>query len=727
MKKIRELICALLLITTPTLLAQGARIQACSNQTGKHLPKNAKKKERYHLLTYDDILYILNEIETGEIEKYREKDILRVNEFLVYLVKEGALPNSSNQVAMQQDINCLLGESSYEFAFIPPIASEAEGCYQQVGLFSKPWKKTKAFCKKYKNEIIIGAVIVVAAATIVAVVAVSASAAAASAATAAGGAAASTATRKERETDALPNSSVETSIAPHLEEMVTTQVDSFKDFLASEPLFPSTDSSIGELSMAETGRVLGHLFVNESVANIQSQTNYSPHLAEEINQLSHTSQFAFTGTDGEVIDFTPAHANDPFMQGRDPLALSSYTGADFATLSYYGLGETAFQNGYYEQAVQEFGKVIKRSPEDPSPYLGRSASYFQMGDYERSIEDYQNFVRQKGDDLKLIDPEFREGFNKGLGEGLCHSSKNLLTFFLVDLNYNPVQTVVETWGAFTTLCKLGASGDWDLLAQTLVPEVYQLVKEWDSLSEQARGQLAGADFGKFGVDIFLPAAVTKTIAQGTKGAQQLVKVAEQLQAAEKTALFESIATIENSAQIGEMIQAGHQTLFLAEELGFSAQELGHLKKAGTLETTITNAYEQILKEPAKRTSIELYKDAARMLKPYQGKYMPEMDIRALIESAGIRTFPRPKGIPDNFRVKLSKKGAGMKYVHPTDTGTYVRVMPGKPHSPFPYQHRPYVNQRVKGKSLDKYGNVVLNESPESHILLEEFVFKDIQK
>jgi hypothetical protein len=74
-------------------------------------------------------------------------------------------------------------------------------------------------------------------------------------------------------------------------------------------------------------------------------------------------------------------------------------------------------------------------------------------------------------------------------------------------------------------------------------------------------------------------------------------------------------------------------------------------------------------------------------------------------------------------VKLSNDGAGIKYVHPTNEGTYVRIMPGKPHSPYPYQRMPYINQRINGESLDKFGNIVNNKSPEAHVLINEFVYR----
>ena len=49
-------------------------------------------------------------------------------------------------------------------------------------------------------------------------------------------------------------------------------------------------------------------------------------------------------------------------------------------------------------------------------------------------------------------------------------------------------------------------------------------------------------------------------------------------------------------------------------------------------------------------------------------------------------------------------------------------MPGKPHSKNPHQQKPYVVQMKDGKILDSWGNVVLRDSPEAHISLEEFVY-----
>ncbi len=87
-----------------------------------------------------------------------------------------------------------------------------------------------------------------------------------------------------------------------------------------------------------------------------------------------------------------------------------------------------------------------------------------------------------------------------------------------------------------------------------------------------------------------------------------------------------------------------------------------------------------------------------------GKISPEFKVRELIHETGIPTFSRPKGIPENYIVTISGKRAGMKYVHPQNEHTCVRVMPGKPHSPFPYQQKPYVVQMKDGKAFDNHGN-----------------------
>ena len=123
------------------------------------------------------------------------------------------------------------------------------------------------------------------------------------------------------------------------------------------------------------------------------------------------------------------------------------------------------------------------------------------------------------------------------------------------------------------------------------------------------------------------------------------------------------------------------------------------------------------------SSDELFERAHNFLKPYKG-YMNESQARELIHQAGVRTFPRPRGIPDNFRVQITEKGAGMLYVHPINEQISVRVMPGKPHSAMPHQRSPYVIAIKDGLALDKSGNLVFPESVEAHIPISEFIYQN---
>lgn len=179
----------------------------------------------------------------------------------------------------------------------------------------------------------------------------------------------------------------------------------------------------------------------------------------------------------------------------------------------------------------------------------------------------------------------------------------------------------------------------------------------------------------------------------------------------------------NASKFREAIKGGQEVAVLSEELGFASREIVQLENAGALEKTVSGTFESIVTEKAMIESVEKFKNAREFLKPYKGQYLSEMQARDLIHQTGIKTFSRPNGIPENFRIKISGKGAGIKYVHPENEQTYIRVMPGKPHSPFPYQRKPYVVAMKDGKTLDKFGNIVRADSIEAHIPMEEFSFR----
>ena len=176
--------------------------------------------------------------------------------------------------------------------------------------------------------------------------------------------------------------------------------------------------------------------------------------------------------------------------------------------------------------------------------------------------------------------------------------------------------------------------------------------------------------------------------------------------------------------IGEVIASANRAITAGEELGFTAKEVAGLKQSGELERIIAKGRDFFTGNPELQASYDLFKNAKDTLKPYVKKPMPETNIRQLIHQSGIPTFERPAGIPANYLVRISEKGAGIEYVHPTLEKTSIRVMPGMPHSPNPSQQIPYVVHLIENKAVDKYGNFVNPKSPKAHVPLDEFIYQE---
>lgn len=385
-------------------------------------------------------------------------------------------------------------------------------------------------------------------------------------------------------------------------------------------------------------------------------------------------------------------------------------------------GQLELESSLYAEAILTLTEAIAKTPALKETYLERGTAYFELGEYECSMEDYLAYTAciQSAEPFSL--QTFSLSFAKNILPG-CYESGRGLYLLLSGLAQHPIHTAHLIWESLTLLSKLAATKEWKLLAEAVAPEVHQLLVEWDSLPSEKRGELAGYAFGKYGADLLMPVALAKAASKGLKYGAQVSSAYKNLRAADQALLLESLSSLKSAAKIEEAVVAARQTAFLGEELGLTARNMGQLKQTGTLQETIAGNYESL--SASMQESLALHKRARELLKPYLKKTMPESRVRELIQEMGIPTFPRPNGIPDNYLIMISDKGAGMKYVDPLDPGSYIRVMPGKPHSSFSYQQKPYVNQRINGKSVDKHGNIVLNDSPEAHILIEEFIYKRV--
>jgi hypothetical protein len=283
---------------------------------------------------------------------------------------------------------------------------------------------------------------------------------------------------------------------------------------------------------------------------------------------------------------------------------------------------------------------------------------------------------------------------------------------------HPYQTARELSEAITTLASFVRKPEWETVGKALSPELHELVTGWYTLPSEKKADLMGYCFGKLGTDLITPAAFSKA----GKGMSAIAKAAKKINKAKGLILIESAASSGNIGKYAMAFKASEYTAFVGEELGLSMKKMSRLKKAGRLDKVL-NKHLKHLSLPEKQSFDFINKVQAR-LKPYAKKAFPEKTVRKYIHESGISTFTRPEGIPKNYLVRITEKGAGMEYFHPTNTHLKVRVMPGKPHSPFPYQKRPYVVQMKNGKAFDKYGNLILHERPQAHIRIEDFIYRE---
>ena len=84
-----------------------------------------------------------------------------------------------------------------------------------------------------------------------------------------------------------------------------------------------------------------------------------------------------------------------------------------------------------------------------------------------------------------------------------------------------------------------------------------------------------------------------------------------------------------------------------------------------------------------------------------------------------------KGMPKKWKVKVTKpqkENQGLEFVHPDRPDRRVRIMPGNPDIKYENSQKPYVRVKEKGSYYGKNGEVVPENSAESHIPLDEFDF-----
>jgi hypothetical protein len=571
------------------------------------------------------------------------------------------------------------------------------------GLMGKIGHKVAKFWKKHKKAILITAAVVAVAAAVV-VIAVAAGGGAAAGAAAAGGAvggAASSSQGSEEKPDSKPD--------PNQIPTPSTPIDTPTISYPFETFDPTAYP--GKITFGESGVHFDNRFFSydEILLTPPSNSWVTQHWLNSVDKFNAPPTFP--------------HIPDGAISGQPIISdEGEHSSFDLNVLPYQIRGDWALSTGYCSQALEDFNKAIEMQPGDATSYLGRGAAHFELGQYDACIADYNQYTSIATKEFSL--PDFSIGFAKGLPKGIYDSGEGML-MFLTDLVQHPIQTGSQVYESFTTLSSLVKSGEWETIGGALSPEVHELITQWETLPDSKKGELAGYAFGKHGADILLPGAAAKVVAKGSGAVKELGAVCKNLQSAEKVFVLEAVAEGGNAGiDVGEVITSAERALTAGEDLGLTVKQVAQLKQAGELEQVVGKGRDFFAGKPELQASYDLFKSAKEGLKPYIKAPMPEAQIRDLIHQQGIPTFAKPAGIPDNFLVRITEKGAGMEYVHPTRPKTSIRIMPGKRHSPNIAQQEPYVILTKDGKTYDKFGKIVPSDASEAHIPLCEFKYQD---
>ncbi|MDE3056056.1 MAG: hypothetical protein KGI80_05150 [Verrucomicrobiota bacterium] len=274
-------------------------------------------------VSYDDILELLEEIESGSIYDCNAEQAEQVNKLLAILAKNGILPHEEHQVSplINRDIQSLLNLSSGQFVesdyFLSEIYEIAPAIYyhdfhnHEFDLCrswgKRAWDKTRHFVKKHKKEILIGAAVTVAVAVTVTAVVLTCGAASGGAVALAEGAIAAAKSEDEKasskssehppsqplagpsetQKDYAPPIAIAEPAPSQLQTVIEEQVSSFKEIISEnlvnqETRLAPTESSSFLTQVRAAGSYIAHETL-DLVANIASEI---PRLREEIRGLA---------------------------------------------------------------------------------------------------------------------------------------------------------------------------------------------------------------------------------------------------------------------------------------------------------------------------------------------------------------------------------------------------------------------------------------------------------
>jgi len=178
-------------------------------------------------------------------------------------------------------------------------------------------------------------------------------------------------------------------------------------------------------------------------------------------------------------------------------------------------GKTENELGLYHDAIISLSEVKKNKLKKKEAYFERALAYFENGDFNLAIDDY---LKSDSKISKLDESDFSSlNFAKRLIVGMVNgeTDKNLeigssghgTVYRLTNVHWafttNPIDCSKEMVIACKNCINFIKEEIKSESLQELVPELKELVSNWDNFDDEKKGELIGYVIGKYGIDVFV--------------------------------------------------------------------------------------------------------------------------------------------------------------------------------------------------------------------------------
>lgn len=256
-----------------------------------------------------------------------------------------------------------------------------------------------------------------------------------------------------------------------------------------------------------------------------------------------------------LISFNNADYIEAFDDISKLITISQTQGeGDLSPEIYTQYGIIASELGLYQTAINSLSAAIRINPENKDAYLERAVAYFEIGQFDKALEDYLKAGLQNSSSISKLQFIEITSLSAGISIGIIEGTKTGLVEFIPGV-LGSLRGLSNGLWAFCN-DPVGASQDFADAAiqcieylksystteilQEIVPELKELIQNYDALNDYQKGKMIGIIVGKYGIDIFL-----------TRGALTGIKRYRDLKKANQLLTLEALASPKNAQIILE--------------------------------------------------------------------------------------------------------------------------------------------------------------------------------